>query len=193
MPEGYWRRDCPRDIAGVIPPLAAAVALQLAFAPYDSPCPDRTVRASAAAAPSPRSRRKHHSRTKAAPALASKCLRLELDVRREALLHDFLVRASTETPEFADQRSYRLEVGASVGPVLVTRDFVGSPIIRARVTNLRPVKLSFVLSAQLTSKSGARSGASTVIVLQPHETRSVELLCPDDFTPQSLTWSTMPL
>jgi hypothetical protein len=178
----------------VIPLLAAAVALQLAVAAYDSPCPDRTVRASTAtAAAAPRSRRKRNGRTRATPALASKCLRLELDARREALLHDFLVRARTETPEFSDQRSYRLQVGASVGPVLVTRDFVGSPIVRARVTNLRPVKLSFVLSAQLTSKSGARSGASTVIVLQPYETRSVELLCPDDFAPQSLTWSTMPL
>jgi hypothetical protein len=133
-----------------------------------------------------------HRRARSSPDKA-KCLRLELLQRREALLHDFLIRAQTETPQFEDRRTYRLDVGVKVGPVVVTRDFIGSPIIRARVTNLSAADISFLLSAQLSSKSGAVSGASTVVLLHAYETRSIELLCPDNLVPQSLTWSTLPL
>ncbi|HXW51181.1 MAG TPA: hypothetical protein VEJ41_04260 [Candidatus Acidoferrales bacterium] len=120
-------------------------------------------------------------------------MRLRILQQREALLHDFLIRAQTEQPQFSDPRSYRLSIGASIGPVVVTRDFVGSPIIRARVTNLGAADLSFLLSATLASARGVQTGATAVVLLHAHETRTVELLCPDDVAPQSLTWSTMPL
>lgn len=128
-----------------------------------------------------------------ATAPAVRCLRLRILQRREALLRDFIIRASTEQPQFSDPRAYRLDRGITLGPVVVTRDFVGSPIIRARVTNLGDRDLSFLLTATLKSAAGTQSGASAVVFLHGRETRTVELLCPDDLSPRSLTWSTMPL
>ena len=113
--------------------------------------------------------------------------------RREALLHDFLVRADTETPEFTDRNKYALNIGVVIGPAVITRDFIGSPIIRAHVDNERVTALSFMLQAQVTSSSGSQCGASAVVVLRPHEERSIELMCPDVLKPQSLSWSTVPL
>jgi hypothetical protein len=170
---------------------------QLALAPPQPPCglPPPALSSPASSAQSkrsaPKSRRARRRSSHAA--LDEKCLRLELLQQREALLHDFLVRTQTETPQFEDRRTYRLDIGVKVGPVVVTRDFIGSPIIRVRVTNITSTDLSFLLSARLTSKNGAVSGASTVILLHAYETRTAELLCPDSIAPQSLTWSTMPL
>jgi hypothetical protein len=156
------------------------------------PSPARIVPCSA---PSPAPVPRHHyvRRRSSRAASSEKCVRLQLLQRREALLADFLIRARTETTQFEDSRSYRLDVGVRIGPVVVTVDFIGSPIIRARVTNLNEGDVSFLLSANLTSKTGAVSGASTVVVLHARETRSIELLCPDSLVPQTLTWSTLPL
>jgi hypothetical protein len=178
--------------------LALTIAGQVSLAAPRSACglPPPAMSGSAGidqskrAAP-PKSRRTR--RRSSSAALDTRCLRLELLQRREALLHDFLIRTQTETPQFQDKRSYRLDIGVKVGPAVVTRDFIGSPIIRVRVTNVTAADLSFLLSAQLTSKNGAASGASTVVLLRAYETRSVELLCPDSLAPQSLTWSAMPL
>lgn len=139
--------------------------------------------------------RKQHRRTRrrVSTATGARCLRLRLLEQREALLHDFVVRASTEQPQFSDPRSYRVDRSVAVGPTIVTRDFVGSPIIRARVTNLTGGDVSFLLSATLDSERGQRSGASAVVFLRAGETRTVELLCPDQLAPRALTWSTMPL
>ncbi len=149
------------------------------------------------AAPTPslpgykRKRRKVGRRNSSAA--ISRCIRYAVLQRREALLHDFLVRARTETPEFVDARAYPLGVGVTIGPVVVTKDFVGSPIIRAKVSNQRGVEVSFLLSASIASDRGAQSGASTVVLLHAFETRTIELLCPESITPRALTWSTLPL
>jgi hypothetical protein len=175
--------------------LLVALAGQLAFAPRESPCigvaPMRTSAIRQAATTQARTRRKRRSSTRSSS--SARCTNFQILQRREALLHDLLIRARTETPQFEDQSLFRLSVGVVIGPVIVTRDFVGSPIIRARVTSRKTVAVSFVLSAQLTSKDGRTAAASTVVFLHPYETRSIELLCPDTFTPQSLTWSTLSL
>jgi hypothetical protein len=133
-------------------------------------------------------------RTRAVSAArAARCFRLHVLLQREALLHDFLVRARTETPRLRDERAYRLDVGVTLGPAEVTTDFIGSPIVRARVTNVRASAVSFLLSVRLVSSSGATSGASTVVFLHGYETQTIELLCPDALVPQTMTWSTMPL
>jgi hypothetical protein len=178
--------------------LILAIAGQLALAAPEPVCglPPPSLSAALSSDQSKNSAHPKRGRTRrrsSHAALNAKCLRLELLQRREALLHDFLIRTQTETPQFEDRRTYRLDIGAKVGPVVVTRDFVGSPIIRVQVTNVTSADLSFLLSARLASKNGASSGASTVILLRAHETRTVELLCPDTIVPQSLTWSTMPL
>ncbi len=182
----------------VMLPLLAA----LAFSPPEKVCDGisgaRGFAAHAQAAPNAsslpdpkRKRRKVGGRNSSAA--LSRCVRYALLQRREALLHDFLVRARTETPEFVDARAYPLGVGVTIGPVIVTKDFVGSPIIRAKVSNRRGVPVSFLLSASIASDRGAQSGASTVVILHAFETRTIELLCPESITPRALTWSTLPL
>lgn len=141
----------------------------------------------------PPSHRRKRTRARTSNAAAARCLRLRLLEQREALLRDFIVRATTEQPQFSDPRSYQVDRDVAVGPVVVTRDFVGSPIIRARVTNIAHGDVSFLLSATLESARGERSGASAVVFLHAGETRTVELLCPDDIAPRTLTWNTMPL
>lgn len=182
----------------VMLPLLGALAL----GPPASPCeglPTPTPALSEMRAPSQghplarvRKPARKHSRVKSSTSM-SRCLRLALLQRRAALLHDFLVETRTETPQFRDARPYRLDVGVTIGPVVVTRDFVGSPIIRARVTNLTARRVSFLLSASITSDREAESGASTVVSLRAFETRTIELLCPESVAPHALTWSTMPL
>ena len=119
--------------------------------------------------------------------------RLAILQEREALLHDFLVRARTETPLFQDERTSMPAPGVVVGAVVVSRDLIGSPIIRARVTNHRPALASIVLIADLDSHSGAKGRASVALLLQSGETRTVELLCPFALIPVSLRWSAFTL
>ncbi len=119
--------------------------------------------------------------------------RLALLVRREALLHDFVVAARTETLLLRDDALRSLPSGIEISASAVTLDFLGSPIVRARVTSRSQVAQTVVLVAELVDASGARSRASTAIALQPGETRSVELLCPARLRPISLIWSTAPL
>lgn len=161
--------------------VAPAVAVALAVLPAD-PC--RGFRLPLGV---------HDSRRRLAGRQRPACLRFELMRRRQAWLHDFLIRARTETPEFRDARTYQLDVGVSLGPVVVTRDFVGSPIIRATLRNLTDEDTQFLLEAVVGSAGDASSGASAAVHLYPYEVRVIELLCPKSMIPHSLTWRTMPL
>jgi hypothetical protein len=131
-----------------------------------------------------------------ANALQSRVARMErlaFLVRREALLHDFLIKARTETPVFHDDRTYRFDPGIEISATHVAADFIGSPIIRARVRNRTASRQMLLLEADLVSASGARSRAGAALTLEPGETRTVELLCPARVAPASLIWSTSPL
>lgn len=119
--------------------------------------------------------------------------RLALLVRREALLHDFLIKARTETPIFADEATHRLEPGIEINATHVATDFIGSPIIRARVSNRTATRQALLLEAQISSANGDRATAAEALTLEPGETRTVELLCPSRISPASLIWSTTPL
>jgi hypothetical protein len=119
--------------------------------------------------------------------------RLALLQRRQALLHEFLVRADTETPLFRDASVRTPIPGLLVSATFVSRDLVGSPIIRARVTNRGPAMASIVLTADLADAKGVAGLASVALTLQPAETRTVELLCPSDLVPVSLHWSAVAL
>lgn len=118
---------------------------------------------------------------------------LALLMRREALLHDFLVAASTETPVFHDDTTFRLAPGIQIDSTRVSSDFIGSPIIRARVTNLSAQRQVVLLEADIASPAGMHGRAAEALTLWPGETRTVELLCPAKIAPASLIWSTTPL
>jgi hypothetical protein len=119
--------------------------------------------------------------------------RLALLQRRQALLHEFLVRANTETPLFRDPSVRAPVPGLLVSATFVSRDLIGSPIIRARVTNRRPAIASIVLTADLADAKGVAARASLALMLLPAETRTIELLCPSDLVPVSLHWSAVAL
>ena len=141
----------------------------------------------------------HHTRAQSArdeKALEGKVMRmarLALLVRREALLHNFLIAARTETPLLRDDARRTLPPGIEISASTVTLDFLGSPVVRARVTSRSPVSQTFVLIAQLVDTAGARGRVGVAIALQPGETRTIELLCPSRLRPVSLIWSTAPL
>jgi hypothetical protein len=119
--------------------------------------------------------------------------RLTLLVRREALLHDFLIAANTETPVLRDDATHALAPGVAISSTIVTLDFIGSPIIRARVRSLLATAQALELVAEIVDAGGGRGRAATTLTLQPGETRIVELLCPEKLSPASLIWSTVPL
>ncbi len=123
----------------------------------------------------------------------AKMTRLAILMRREAMLHDYLIRATTETPVFRDDASYHLDPGIIVRATRVTVDFIGSPIVRARISNLSALPQSVLLQALLASIDGATAQTAVEVFLQPGETRTIEMLCPARIVPASLTWSSTPL
>jgi len=115
-------------------------------------------------------------------ARANRELQLALLARREAMLHDFLVEIGTERPAWQDPQVYQVANGISIGPASVDIDFVGNPVIRARITNATTEPLDLVVSLD-------RAHASTLVErLQPGESRTIELLGARDFTPGRLDW-----
>ncbi len=116
-----------------------------------------------------------------------------LAAKRAAMLHDFVVRAATERVRVLDEHIYRLSPGVLVGPAVVTTDFVGSPIVRVRVTNPNADAVTLLLEVRVADAAGHESAASTVVRLSANDTRTFELLCPDTVIPVRLTWHTMPL
>jgi hypothetical protein len=118
---------------------------------------------------------------------------LALLVRREAMLHDFLLAARTETPIMSDASAHALMPGVDVFASTVALDFLGSPIIRAKVHNALARSLTAVIVADVVDVRGARGRAATEVTLRQGETRSIELLCPATLSPASLIWSIVPL
>jgi hypothetical protein len=119
--------------------------------------------------------------------------KLALLARREALLHNFLVAATTERPLFRDATIHKVSPGIEVSSAAVTLDFIGNPLIRARVRSLLSVPQTALLIAEITDARGTRARAGAAVLLQPGETRIVELLCPERLVPASLSWSAMQL
>lgn len=118
---------------------------------------------------------------------------LVLLVRREALLRDFLVAARTERPLFSDQSIHKVAAGIELSSTAVTLDFIGNPVIRARVRSVLTTSQTVLLIVEIMDAHGARARAGVAVSLQPGEARIVELLCPQRLVPASLSWSTMQL
>ena len=109
---------------------------------------------------------------------------------RSALLHDFLVRAGTESPAFRDARIVSDASGLRIGPTTIDVDFLGSPIVRAVVSNGSGHALDVLVSANIRDAHGHVARASTWIErLGPGTSRTAELYCPRALAPASIEWT----
>jgi len=118
---------------------------------------------------------------------------LKLGLRHE-LLRDFLVEARSERPAFVDARTVAADGGLRIGPTSVDVDFLGAPIVRARVVNESDRTVDALVVVAIEDPHGVTARASTWIErLAPHADRAVELFCPNALEPASVSWSATPL
>lgn len=115
--------------------------------------------------------------------------RLALLERRQAILEGFVRRAATEASAFRDDREVDAGSGIVVGPAVVSVDFLGSPLVRARVRNSSSEVVSPLLEVVIRSADGQEARASIALEpLEPGASRTVELACPASLVPVSLRW-----
>ena len=150
--------------------------------------------AAAVTSPLPKKRLRMHApirRSAAAKAArAAREERLVILALRHALLHDFLVETVTETCVLRDSTIVAAGNAMSIGPTIVDVDFIGNPIVRTRVRNGSNHTVDLLVTVVLHEGGERHAEASTVVEhLAPHETRTVELLCPALLRPKSATWS----
>jgi hypothetical protein len=109
--------------------------------------------------------------------------------REQTLLSEFIARAATEQTLFRDDR--RLRFGqVEIGPVIVTRDFLGSPVLRARIHNERAAPLGVLLTARLNGAGGQTCEATTAAQLRADgAAQTVELSCARATNPISVEWT----
>lgn len=113
---------------------------------------------------------------------------------RAALLHDFLVRAGTESPAFLDARIVSDPSGVRIGPTSIDVDFLGAPIVRAVVRNESKRPIDVLVSADVRDARGHGVSASTWIErLEPGGSRTAEIFCPAPLAPASVEWTVTPL
>lgn len=109
--------------------------------------------------------------------------------RRETALEDFLAQTETETPLVRlDSKAILSDV--EIGPSSVALDFLGSPIVRARVLNRSHQAFTGLVIAHIEDAAGNDVDLSySVESIAPGESRSIEMLCPSQMTPISLRWT----
>ena len=145
-----------------------------------------------AASPPPRKHRARKTSRSAASARTTTAT-LALALRRE-LLHDFLVQAGTQRPAFVDAHIADAGFGLRIGPTSVDVDFIGSPIVRAHVTNATSHPVDALVVATVEDARGSSARASMWIErLAAHESRAIELFCPQALEPVAVHWSVTPL
>ena len=109
---------------------------------------------------------------------------------RHELLRDFLVESGSEQPAFTDTRVLDPGEGIRIGPASVDTDFLGSPIVRARVVNSSSRSVDVLVTATVRDARGTSARVATWVEgLAPGSARSIELACPAKLTPISVTWS----
>ena len=149
--------------------------------------------AAIAAPPVPRHKRRRHTVT----ATATRVLRsnaIALLALRHEMLRDFLVETHTEAAAFTDARVIDAGPDLRIGPTTVDVDFLGAPIVRARVHNRSSTSVDALLSVSVRDRFGRTEHASAwVEALGPSQTRTIELYCPMQMAPASVDWSVTPL
>lgn len=110
--------------------------------------------------------------------------------RKQRRLEAFLVRATTEQPIFRDEG--RINFGdVELGPTIVTRDFLGSAVIRAalRMHGGQAEEL-LVITARLKAADGLTAEATLALPAGiDRAPRTIELTCPQAITPVSIEWT----
>jgi hypothetical protein len=155
--------------------LAVLIAAQLAASP----------------APSYVKKRRHTVTKRSTSARENKELQIALLARRHAMLHDFLVEIGTEKPALVDPRVVTFANGIRVGPSSVDIDFLGSPLVRTRVTNLSSAPADILISVTFASETGGV--AADVERLAPGQSRIVELMGAPYTKPASLRFNVVRL
>jgi hypothetical protein len=110
------------------------------------------------------------------------------------MLHDFLVETGTEAPAFTDLRIVDAGNGIRIGPAFVTIDFIGNPIIRARVRNGEQRSRQVVVTVTVHGGANADAGTDASAIIErlgPGESRNVELMVASALIPTALTWKVM--
>jgi hypothetical protein len=109
--------------------------------------------------------------------------------RRETALEDFLALTATETPLVKLDTATNLS-DVEIGPSSIALDFLGSPIVRARVRNRSRLTFTGLLIAHMEDAAGKNVDlAYAVDSIAPGESRAIEMLCPAAITPTSLRWT----
>ena len=110
------------------------------------------------------------------------------------MLHDFLVESGSERPGFVDARVVDAGAGLRIGPSSVDVDFLGAPVVRARVANPTDHDVDALVVATVGDGHGGAVRASTFVErLPPRSERQIELWCPTGIVPASVHWSVTPL
>ena len=132
-------------------------------------------------------------RTKSRASTRRLSLTIEDLALRHALLHDFLVETGSERPAFVDSRV--VDAGAlRIGPTTVDVDFLGAPIVRARITNPGDRDIDALVVVTVEGAHGDSARASAWIErLGPRAERPIELDCPNELSPIGVRWSVTPL
>jgi hypothetical protein len=130
-----------------------------------------------------------HAVSARAPDRTVRAARVALLALRREMLHDFLVEAGTEHPAFFDARVTHVAAGIDIGPTTVSIDFLGAPIVRARVRNRSDRSTSQLVTVRVRNRHGRIMEASTWVErLEPGGSREIELLCPESLTPMGVEW-----
>ena len=119
--------------------------------------------------------------------------RIKMFERREAMLFEFLAKAHAEATLFEDRSATDLGAGVVVGPTAVTSDFLGYPIVRARVRNDSSLRVTPLLTVHLSGPDGEATASIDVGLLEPGTSREIELASPTKTAPTSLRWTMMSL
>lgn len=113
---------------------------------------------------------------------------------RAQILHRYLIEVATERPVFQDGRSIDAGHSLGIGPTSVDVDFLGSPIVRTRVSNRSSGIVDVLVTVFLAASDGNAAAASVVVEhLRPGEARLIELACPAAMTPHTLRWQVLVL
>ena len=149
-------------------------------------------------APAVRSAHAVHAKKRRAPvkrkrrtaASSARETRLALLALQHSMLHDFLVEAGTERPAFSDAHRSLVEPGVSVDHTTADTDFLGSPIVRARIHNDGNASVDLLLTASILDAHGKRVDASVAVErLAAGAERAVEVFCPAPLAPARVVWS----
>ena len=114
--------------------------------------------------------------------------------RRKAILQELLLQASAEAPIFRDESTKTVDAIVTIRSVTVARDFIGSPILHARVCNAAGKPLNALIQLRVRDAGGRVASASQLDEsLAVRECRPIDILVPQAIVPAAVFWSAQEL